>query len=56
MARLEADKAHNDAEEKASDPVDVPGGEGDGVLVDKADSSGEDSAVFGMDSCGRDRG
>ena len=29
-----------------SDPVDVPGGEGDGVLVDKADSSGEDSAVF----------
>ena len=28
------------------DPVDVPGGEGDGVLVDKADSSGEDSAVF----------
>jgi len=29
-----------------SDPVDVPGGEGDGILVDKADSSGEDSAVF----------
>lgn len=29
-----------------SDPVDVPGGEGDGVLVEKADSSGEDSAVF----------
>lgn len=28
------------------DPVDVPGGEGDGVLVEKADSSGEDSAVF----------
>ena len=28
------------------DPVDVPGGEGDGVLVDKADSSGDDSAVF----------
>jgi hypothetical protein len=28
------------------DPVDVPGGEGDGVLIDKADSSGEDSAVF----------
>ena len=29
-----------------SDPVDVPGGEGDGILVDKADSSSEDSAVF----------
>ena len=29
-----------------SDPVDVPGGEGDDVLVDKADSGGEDSAVF----------
>jgi hypothetical protein len=29
-----------------SDPVHVPDGEGDGVLVEKADSSGEDSAVF----------
>lgn len=28
------------------DPVDVPGGEGDDVLVEKADNSGEDSAVF----------
>ena len=28
------------------DPVDVPGGEGDGVLVEKANSSREDSAVF----------
>ena len=28
------------------DPADVPGGEGEGVLVEKADSSGDDSAVF----------
>ena len=28
------------------DLVDVPGGEGNGVLVEKADSSGDDSAVF----------
>lgn len=28
------------------DPVDVLGGESDGVLVEKADNSGEDSAVF----------
>jgi hypothetical protein len=28
------------------DSVDVPGGEGDGILVEKVDSSGEDSAVF----------
>ena len=28
------------------DPVNVPGGEGSGVLVEKADSSGDGSAVF----------
>jgi hypothetical protein len=28
------------------DPVDVPGGEGDGVLVENVDNSGENSAVF----------
>jgi len=28
------------------DPIDVPVGEGDGVLVEKADSSGEGSALF----------
>ena len=27
------------------DPVDVPGGEGDGILVEKVDSRGENSAV-----------
>jgi len=35
-----------ETEPVTSDPVDVPGGEGDGVLVEKAGSSGEDSAVF----------
>ena len=40
------DPIEQETEPVTSDPVDVPGGEVDGVLIEEANSSGEDSAVF----------